>query len=398
MANPFRKIPAGSPVTAFSITAYNRMIDMLNWWSTQGAFGGGPIRNLTDWDQSVFRVKNNTGYDLASYDPVGLDGPIFDPNDGGEPELLCQTSQLGVEPTVADHAGGKWGVMLEAAPDDKIGRCCLAGVVPVRVYVNATTDKYADVIASQTVSGETVYLGTGATGAQILWLDPTATAETIGWAIVRLGGSTAPQCYNANASAAPAYGIAAVTGVHGTLPNVLPQVDKPSSTYRKDYLVIAGTEIPGSGTGAYQPDGEMVKALYGSGTPAVGELWGPTEGQWYLSKGSTGNGDANTTYTRADWGVVVTGIYDATAKILMGRVVTNGRARMCLCSAKIASGHTLETVDGITSMDGGWCPVAASTDTLSVASGFETDDNAAGVIVYDENSNNWRPLDFPCKT
>lgn len=168
------------------------MIDMLDWWSTnQARSGGGPLRNLIDWDQSVFRVKNNTGYDLTSYDPVGLDGPLFDPTDGGEQELVDQTSQSGVEPTVADHAGGKWGVMLQAAADGEIGRCCLSGVVPVRVYVNSAADGFVDVIDAETVDDEKTYLGTGASGAKILWIDSDAEAETIVWAIVRLGQTTA---------------------------------------------------------------------------------------------------------------------------------------------------------------------------------------------------------------
>lgn len=189
MANPFRKIPAHSPVTAFSITAYNRMIDMLNWWQTnQGRSGGGPLQNLVDWNQGVFRVRNDTGGDLASYDPVGLGGPIFT-GATGESELQNQTSQIGVAPTVADHAGGKWGVMLEAAPSGRIGRCCMAGVVPVRVYVTAVADKYVDVNdGGETVGDETVYLSTGGSGAQILWLDPDTAAEAIGWAIVRMPG------------------------------------------------------------------------------------------------------------------------------------------------------------------------------------------------------------------
>lgn len=187
MGDPYRKLPSGSPVTAFSITAYNRMIDMLRWYEAQQRFGGGRIGRVTDWDQSVFRVRNDTGADLMSYSVVGLDGPIFDPTDGGEPELLTQTSQKGVEPTVEDHAGGKWGVMLEAAPSGKIGRCCLAGVVPVRLYVTDPSAKSCDVIAAETVGDEEVYLGTGGNGAQILWMEEGAQAETIVWAIVRLG-------------------------------------------------------------------------------------------------------------------------------------------------------------------------------------------------------------------
>ena len=404
MSNPFRKLPAHSPITAFSITAYNAMIDLLNEHRTGGRIGGSPQRNLVDWDQSVFRVRNDTGRDLWSYDIIGLDGPIWSPVDGEDElqEFHSQTSQKGVSPTVEAHLG-KWGVMLEAAENGKIGRCCMSGVVPVRVYVTSPSDQYCDVIAAQTVDDETCYLGTGASGSQILWLDPTASAGDIAWAIVRLGDKApAQQYYNDTTETIPPFGIAAITGVNGTsLEYSIPKGVKPSSTYRKDYLINVGYEVKkyeediSTGIGQYQ-DGQIVKALYNSGTPAVGELWGPTEGQWYLSKGSTGSGDSDTTHTWADWGVIVTGVFDSDAKILLGRIVPYGRARMCLCSAKITSGTSLSEVDGITSMDHGWCPVESATDTLSVESGFETDDDAVGIIVYDAKNNNWRPLDFPC--
>jgi len=74
------------------------------------------------------------------------------------------------------------------------------------------------------------------------------------------------------------------------------------------------------------------------------------------------------------------------------------QAKMCYCLAKIASGNTLSTVDNVVPMDGGQSPVASSSATLSVASGFETNDNAGGVIAWDETNSVWRPLDFPCKT
>lgn len=190
MANPFRKLPPHSSINAFSITAYNAMIDLLNEHRMGGRIGGSPQRNLVDWDQTVFRVRNDTGRDLWSYDIVGLDGPIWSPADGEDElqEFRSQTSQKGVSPTVEAHLG-KWGVMLEATENGSVGRCCMSGVVPVRVYVTSQSDQYCDVIAAQTVEGETCYLGTGASGVQILWLDPTASVGSIAWAIIRFGGS-----------------------------------------------------------------------------------------------------------------------------------------------------------------------------------------------------------------
>lgn len=76
-----------------------------------------------------------------------------------------------------------------------------------------------------------------------------------------------------------------------------------------------------------------------------------------------------------------------------------GMAKMCYCTAKISSGNTLSVVDNVVPMDGGHSPVASSSEELTLsASEWETDDNAGGIIVWDENSDAWRPVDFPCKT
>ena len=77
------------------------------------------------------------------------------------------------------------------------------------------------------------------------------------------------------------------------------------------------------------------------------------------------------------------------------------RAKMCYCKAKIAAGNIPSTVDNVAPMDGGQNPVDSTADdvTLSVsATGWETDDNANGIIAWDETNDAWRPLDFPCKT
>lgn len=204
--------------------------------------------------------------------------------------------------------------------------------------------------------------------------------------------------YNQSSETIPAYGIMRVTdGKFDKSVGSYLLCDKPSSTYAREYVVNDCYPVEMQKWGQCFVSG-LVRTVYGTGTPAVGELWGPTESQWYLSKGSAGDGASNTTYTRADWGVVVAGVADATNKILLGQIVPKGRARMCLCQADNTAGDTLDKVDTVTSMDGGWCPTAAATDELSVTSGFETDVNSVGVIVYDEKNNNWRPLDFPCKT
>ena len=70
----------------------------------------------------------------------------------------------GVSPTSA-HVG-KFVVVLRPLDSGDCGPAVVAGVVPVRVYVNSTDDKACDVIAVETVDGEDCYLGTGGSGAK----------------------------------------------------------------------------------------------------------------------------------------------------------------------------------------------------------------------------------------
>jgi hypothetical protein len=88
------------------------------------------------------------------------------------------------------------------------------------------------------------------------------------------------------------------------------------------------------------------------------------------------------------------GFIDSTGAV----VSIQQQAKMCYCQAKISSGNTLAEVDNVVPMDGGQSPVTSSTETLSVSSGFTTNNDAYGIIVWDETADVWRPIDFPCKT
>ncbi len=181
----FDKLPAGSLVTGISLTAYNRLMDMLRWWQTQAfqSGAGDVIRGAQD--ACIFDVVNNSGSAQPWGGILGIDSPAILPAndvDGFRQKPIFN----GVTPAVPTHIG-KWVVLLDAVPSGGMCPCAAAGVVPVQVFVNATTDQYCDVPAAQTAGSTTVYLSTGASGAEILWLDPSATVHGIYWAVVRLG-------------------------------------------------------------------------------------------------------------------------------------------------------------------------------------------------------------------
>lgn len=105
---------------------------------------------------------------------------------------------------------------------------------------------------------------------------------------------------NDNASTAPAYGVLRVTGT--TIVDGFPflTVDKPDTSFNRFYLVNGTEDVvtSGWGWGTWLWHGGQV--LYDSGTPALGEEWGPKNAQWSLSKwryGFTILGGNDTTLT-----------------------------------------------------------------------------------------------------
>jgi hypothetical protein len=142
--------------------------------------GGRGANDLTTTrDACIVRVRNETGSDLSRFNVVGLDEPIFLPDDS-EDAFLREVAFRGVTPATADHRG-KFAILLEPAPVDRVVRAYLAGVCPVQVDVVAEGDTRADVD-----DGSTGVLTTAGGGsAQILWAEGGTGVQ---WAVVRFGG------------------------------------------------------------------------------------------------------------------------------------------------------------------------------------------------------------------
>lgn len=402
MGDPYKPLVPGDAVTKISRTAYNELLRMLRWWKQQS---GGSGSNRSSRSVVEVLVRNDTYVTAPAFSILGIDKPLISPFDE---RFNCQQRPAfaGVEPTVADHLG-KWVALEEPIANGAIGKAVLCGFAVVRLYINGADDKRCDVIAPETLGGEKVYLGTGSTGAQILWRENAGSGkDTICWAIVRVESSAvAPKFYNNYSGTAPKYGCMAVTGVDDTaLDYAIPQCDRPATPAAAEYLISAEevdevdpeAEPPDIGVGAYQNDGEMVLVLYETGTPALDETWIPKSGQFELVKGAAG----------AAWGVVVAGIYDATAKILMGRVVkASSRIRWGLVqsanpSSPFANGQaTLSTLllcyvkscksDGTSETGSAFTvkiPARACKDTslfTGYCVGYQIDDAGDKIIVTD---------------
>ncbi len=109
----------------------------------------------------------------------------------------------------------------------------------------------------------------------------------------------------------PPYAVMRITGADVDDPDDEQQVDnwflkveKPNTTFYREYLVNGPETVPYSGGGAedfgvgyFLRDARYVSYREASGTPAYGEVWGPKADQWTLEKyryGFTIQGHATT--------------------------------------------------------------------------------------------------------
>jgi hypothetical protein len=177
VADPFKKIQLGDPVPR-SVTAINAMLAAGQAEVLRR--NGRTSNDLTsNRDACLVRVWNNTGVDQNARSIVGLDGPIFVPDDPNEAFLREVTFQ-GIVPVDPDHVG-KFGILYEPARAGQVVRAYLMGVTTALVDLGDLSHTRADIS-----DGDTTVLVSGDDGAaQILWHELDTTGEQ--WALVRIG-------------------------------------------------------------------------------------------------------------------------------------------------------------------------------------------------------------------
>ena len=184
MADPFAPVQPNQPVV-FSATAWNAMLAAGKAYrANQLGSASDPL--TTTRSSSLIRVLNDTGTNLEQGQIVGLEEPIFVPEETSVDAFLREVTFIGVTPTT-DHIG-KFAVLMEPAPPDVVVRAWVAGVCMARVNVVDETHTYADVEDGETGALKSSFDGT----AQILWKEgdiPYGYYYGGGeqWAIVRLG-------------------------------------------------------------------------------------------------------------------------------------------------------------------------------------------------------------------
>lgn len=177
--DPLRKVRSGDRLV-IPARAYNGFIDAAR------DFQERQRNSLSNSTQSpskngIVFLKNSTGSDLNQFSVVGIDGPLFGPDDN-EDEFRHNVSLKGVTPDIASHYVA-YAVTQEPIATGKIGKAMVAGMTVVQLEVKDDDHMYAVM-----VDGDTGKLQSSKTGtAQIQW-KKGAKGET-DWALVALGAS-----------------------------------------------------------------------------------------------------------------------------------------------------------------------------------------------------------------
>lgn len=184
MTTGLNKARRGDPLT-IPAAAYNAFIDAaLDHRDRQRSQKRDADRSSPQ--TGIVLVKNESGADRSRFDILGITDPIINriDNDGGFQERIALR---GVTPT-STHLG-RFVVLIDALPDDAIGRAYIAGACLARVRMLDEAHTSADIDDGQ--SGQLASAESGA--ASLLWIEPIEERDdpAIAWAVIRFGGGGA---------------------------------------------------------------------------------------------------------------------------------------------------------------------------------------------------------------
>ena len=175
-----QSVKKGEPLS-IPAEEYNAFLQVANDYRTKSV-AARPLQQERFVPHGLVRIKNTTGVDLTRFSVLGIDGPLFSPDDNLE-EYQNRLAFVGVTPTT-DHLE-KFAIIQEPLAADAIGLAMVTGVTVAQVNVTSEGHGYANL-----VDGESGYLESAAGGAVVI-LSKGSGTETV-WAHVLLGSSPCP--------------------------------------------------------------------------------------------------------------------------------------------------------------------------------------------------------------
>jgi len=178
MSGDLRKVRTGEPLR-IPARAYNAFVDAAHLArrieadTAAGAALRGPHEHLV-------LVRNESGADLPRFGILGVDRPIIEPGEDGNPdEFKRRAAVVGAAITPTTEYVGRFVVAREPLAAGKIGWSVIRGVTPAMVNVIDEEHSHADTYPDEQI------LRSGFTGAaRILWKEP-GTGELL--ALIEMG-------------------------------------------------------------------------------------------------------------------------------------------------------------------------------------------------------------------
>jgi hypothetical protein len=125
-------------------------------------------------------IQNNSGSAVDAFGVLGVSGVAITETDNLS-EFLHRCTFTGATPSNPEHLE-KFVITWEPIAAGAIGKAFAFGIAPVKVTMNSSSDKWADI-----VDGDTTMLTSGSYGgAQIFYVGPPDD-DGVSWAQVRLG-------------------------------------------------------------------------------------------------------------------------------------------------------------------------------------------------------------------
>ncbi|MBN2218580.1 MAG: hypothetical protein JW719_14485 [Pirellulales bacterium] len=166
--------PSAEQLTGFAEAA--------DWVRNEKLSGGNRPFPIDDRDLVAVTVKNETGGDRRRFEIVGLENPVFTPQDSLA-TFQNRVALGGAVPSLPEHVR-RFGVLLRPVADGRLTKACVQGAVPVRLKVRDEAHEFA-----RLVDGRTGYLESADAGVPVLWKDDAQYEDENGnvWALVLLG-------------------------------------------------------------------------------------------------------------------------------------------------------------------------------------------------------------------
>lgn len=183
MPDPYRQVRPGESLEIPS-QVWNSMVDLVR---PHGSLSTSASTEGSGREAIIIRVRNDSGADVPRCGVLGLDGPVFTPDDSEE-SFLSRATFKATTPDIDLHRR-RYCVLLDPAKSGQFARAFLAGVCQVRVNLIDPTHEFANVEDNSRARLKSSRYG----HAQILWTEADGayyaydTGEM--WALVRLGVS-----------------------------------------------------------------------------------------------------------------------------------------------------------------------------------------------------------------